>query len=94
MIPVLTLRDIAQGLQEVTEEGPVILRSGGILLGGRMEGYNLLQSLRNNRKDRGSNAVLSLETRVEFLVDVIKRLELPHVHVTLCMVYNSRKKNS
>ena len=40
MIPVPTLHDITQGLQGVTK-GPVVLRSGGILLGERMEGYNL-----------------------------------------------------
>ena len=41
MIPVPTLHDNVQGLQGVTKEGPVVLRSGGIPLGGRMEGYNL-----------------------------------------------------
>ena len=53
MIPIPTLQDIVQGLQGVTKEGPVILRSGGILLGGI---HGRLQSLRNNRKDHGLDA--------------------------------------
>ena len=85
----------------------MILRSGGILLGGM---HGRLQFLRNYRQDHGLDADLSLGTRVEFLVDVIKRLKLLHVHVTgvrrfgtitdlrrsslLCAVYSSRKKLS
>ena len=41
MIPVPTLDEIPQGLQGVTEEDLVVLRSDGILLGERVEGHNL-----------------------------------------------------